>query len=364
MNMIARYAVAVLFNACFLLLSACDGSNPEDQLVTASILVANQGNFSEGTGSITAYDPSTSTSSTFADNFGSIIQSIFAKGDTLYAMANSASRVDIFSLATGARIGQIQDVASPRYMTTNGGNVGYITNLFDSPTSFSGGSITIVNLDTNTVADTVNVGPNPEGIISVGPRLFVANTSFGEGTTISMVDQLTEAVIATIEMNCFGPQFMVLDSDVEVVVACSGATIYDENFNPVEELDGEIVVFDGATITEVERITITGKIQTAGGIGLSVFHSPNTNEIFLVRDGNTVLRFDTRSNLIVDEMTISGSPIGAIAYDDLTEKLYLGRVPGFAQNGSVTIHERDGTQTGSFAAGIAPAQILLVRETR
>lgn len=348
--------------ALIVALSSCDSGSTEDTLVTSGIIVANQGNFTEGSGSVTVYNPASGNASTLADNFGSIVQSVFLTGDSLYVMANTANRVDVFNLETGNRLAQISGVVNPRYMITNGSDTGYITNLSDDPGGFTGGSVTVIDLATHSVVDTIGVGDNPEGLLAVGPRLFVANTGFGEGSTISVIDQVNAVVVGNLNMNCHGPQFLAVDAEVEVFAACSGATLYDENFNPVEELDGEIVVFDGATFDEVERIEIDGKIQTLFSAGVSIFHSPETEEIFYVQDANTIGRFNTATNSVINEISISGDPIGAIAYDHVDDKLYLGRVPGFDVSGSVTIHELDGTQTGSFSAGIAPSQIILARE--
>lgn len=362
MNKMIKRLKSVFVLALIVVLAACDSGSSEERLVTAGVVVANQGNFSEGTGSVTVYDPESNTTATLVDNLGSIVQSIFLKGDSLYVMANSASRIDVFSYSGGGRIAQIPGVVSPRYMTTNGSETGYITNLYDAPGSFSGGTVTVLDLTTHVVVDTITVGDQPEGILSVGPRLFVANNGFGSGTTVSVINQVSAETIGSIEMGCHGPHFMAVDAEVEVFVACSGGTLYDEDFNPVEELDGEIVVFDGATFSEVERVQIAGKIQAAFGSGTSIFHSPETEEVFYVRNSNTVGRFNTATNSVIDEVTISGDPISAIAYDHVDNKLYLGRVPAFDVNGSVTIHSVDGTQTGSFAAGVAPVQISFARD--
>ncbi len=63
----------------------------------------------------------------------------------------------------------------------------------------------------------------------------------------------------------------------------------------------------------------------------------------------------------MEVFTVSGAPIGAVAYDNLTKEFYLGRVPGFDQAGSVTIHDESGVQTSSFQAGIAPSHIIFNR---
>ncbi|NND72065.1 MAG: hypothetical protein HKN43_10840 [Rhodothermales bacterium] len=342
-------------------LTACDSADPDTVLITGGVVVTNQGNFSEGTGSITVYDPGTGLASQLAANFGSVLQSTFLKGDSLYIMANSASRIDILDVRSGARIGQISDVISPRYMTATG-NRAFVTNLFSSDTSFVGGAVTILDLQSSAVIDTMHVGNNPEGLAIIGPRLWVADNGFGNGTTLTILDHSSGNRLAALDIGCFGPRFITVDDEAEMFVLCTGTTIYDENFNPIEEIDGQVAVLDGATGASIVRIPAEGKIRTAGGVGQDMYHSPETQQLFFVRDAATVVRINTLSNAITTEFTVSGDPIGAVAFDHIDERLYLGRVTGFDQTGYVSIHDTAGVEVGRFDAGIAPSHIVFARE--
>ncbi|HYE58897.1 MAG TPA: hypothetical protein VD948_10335, partial [Rhodothermales bacterium] len=126
-----------------LVLSACD--NAGDEQTRGDVLVANQGNFSDANGSITRYDPEGGTASTPVSGLGTVIQSLYVDGGTLYVASNTAGRVDVFDTATLQRTGQITGLVSPRYMVRVGTKL-YVTNLYADAQTFTGGSVSVVDV--------------------------------------------------------------------------------------------------------------------------------------------------------------------------------------------------------------------------
>lgn len=323
-----------------------------------AVLVANQGNFSDANGSITVYDPaSDSARHRVMGNLGSIVQSIHLTGGTGYIMANSANRIDVFDPSGLQRTAQIDSVRSPRYMARVGPSTAYVTNLF-SGGGFSGGSVTVLDLDAQTASRTVEVGSNPEGIAVVGDRAFVANNGFGAGSTVSVLDTETHRVVDSVEVDCDGPRIAHADGDGEVWIFCSGNTTYDQDGNVTGRTDGAVRILDGETGNLLKRIAVDGQIRTAGP-GQDAHHSPETRRIYAVRDAESILRFDTSENSGPDTLSVpQGESIGAVAYDPGEDVLYVGRVPSFSERGTVQrIDPASGTVRGTFAAGVAPSHI-------
>lgn len=237
----------------------------------------------------------------------------------------------------------------------------YVTNLFKE--NFAGGIVSVVDLESGTVTGTIDVGDNPEGVAVVGDRAFVANHGFGGGTTVSILDTVTDTVISTVDVDCDGPRFLLADQDDEVFVFCTGQTLFDDNFNVIGETSGAIRILDGTTGAILDRIEIDGRLG-ASGPGQDAYHSAEAREIYVVQDATTVQRLDTRTNDIATTLELPGDPIGALAYDAVAQQLYVGRVAGFTEQGDVTLHDRTGAQVGQFTAGIAPAFIDFRVEAR
>ena len=350
------FAISAIFG---LIVAGCDTvGNENEDAPAAGVFVVNQGNFGDANGSVSVYDPVAQHTRTAAiSNLGSILQSATLVGDRLYLMANTGERIDIFDVETLEQTGQITDVISPRYMVTRG-QKGYVTNLYGAAGIFSGGNVTVIDLEQNQKLKEIEVGNNPEGLAIVGDRLYVANFGFGEDSTVSVIDLNSEEVIDTLDADCDGPRFLLPDKDDEIFVFCTGRTIFDENFEPIGETDGAVRVLKASTGEILLRIDIEGRIGSEGP-GQDAFYSQDRGLIYVVKNQDSILVFDTNRNDLVDEIgPFDGDPIGAVAYDAELERLYLGRVAGFVASGAVTIHADDGTEIDRFTAGIAPVHIM------
>ena len=341
-----RYLVLLILP---LLLVACDSNDPAPEPGASAVLVANQGNFSDGDGSVTAYDPETGTATERIGGLASIVQSVELSGDRLFVTANSGGRVEVRSARSGERLGLVE-VESPRYVASAGPNKAYVTSLlYDRPSE-----VVVFDPSTQEVAGTVEVGGFAEGIAVTNGRAYVAIGAFGASTEVVVLDIETDEVAERIDVGCVAPRFVLADGDGEVWIFCAGSP----------EDDGEIVVLDGASGDEVARLAVGGRVLTAGP-GQDAFFAPDAQEMYVVKDEATVLRFDAAANALRDELDLGGAPIGAVAYDARTERLYVGRADPdnpYTAAGAVTIHDRAGAEVGRFDAGVLPSHIVLLAE--
>jgi len=317
-----------------------------------TVFVGNQGNFSDANGSVTAFDPATGTVTQNAvPDLNTLIQSIALTETTGYVMANTSDRVDVFDPQTMARTGQILNVPSPRYMALIGGDRAYVSDLNDE-------TVSILDLQNNTVIGAIGVGFNPEYIAVHGNRAYVANFGFGFSTTLSVIDTDSDTVVETRELGCDGPRFGAFDRQDELWVFCVGKTVFNADFTEIiEQTNGTVVVFDAAGI-EVARFALDAQIGS-GSLGQDVFYSALSEEAFVLA-GSSILAFDTATNTALGPIPVPGdTPAAAVAFDATDGRFYVARVPGFTEAGYVSILDRTGASVGQFDAGIAPASIAL-----
>ena len=347
-----RYLFLLLFP---LVLVACDSTGVEVCDDTAdcavpptAVFIGNQGNFSDGDGSVTAYDPDTDTAVEPITDLRSIVQSVAVYGGRLYVTANTGGRVEVYDAATYASVGTVE-VENPRYVAYDGsrGRLYVSKQLYDRPSE-----VAVVDVATLDVVETIAVGGLAEGIVVARDRAFVATGAFGASQEVVVIDLETNSVVERIDVGCVSPRSLARDAVGEVWVFCAGAAATENQ----DEIPGAVVVLDAASGDEVARIAVDGLIATAGP-GQDVFASHGI-DVFTVRDQDTILRFSAETNTFVEAIPVPGDPIGAVAVSRAGQ-LYLGRVPGFDVRGGVTIHDDDGTQIGSFTAGVAPTSITL-----
>lgn len=348
-----------LLLAALIVSSGCDSGNTTPE--TTAVYVGNQGVFSDNSGSVTSYDPVAGTATQNAvPNLGGLVQAMKVHDGRLYILLNFSDsfstqrgRIDVMDLATGARIQQI-DVDVPRDMAFVGGTA-YVTNFYSS-------SVTPITLATGQLGPAIEVGDNPEGIAVVENRIYVSSFSagfdFAAGRDVRVFNAGANQVNATLDMGCDGPRSVLADNDDEVWVFCTGKTVYDADFNVVGRTNGAVVVLNGATGAVSARIPLTAQLGAAS-LGTDAAMSLANEEAFAIV-GNEILRFNTASNTLAGRFTVAGAPIGAIAYDEASDELYLGRLDpasGFSADGFVSVHSRTGVELRRFSAGVIPASI-------
>ena len=354
----------LVLSAFLLTWTGCDllSSSDDDPAIPAGVVVGNQGEFGAGDGSVTVYDPASNTSSTAVSNLESIVQSVEVIGNQLYVVANTGGRVDVYDVESFERIGMIEGLVSPRYIASAGGRL-FITNLYESSMSYSGGHVTVVDPESLEALDEIAVGDNPDGIAAVGGRVFVANSAFGAGNTVSVIDAAT-ADARPVEVDCDGPRWAEADADGDVFIFCTGQVIYDDSWNAIGSTDGAVIVLSGTSGEVVGRIDVDGRIG-ASEFGQDAYFDAVSERIFVLRSADDhfmVDVIDTRSNTISSSIGPFEGQIGAVAFDSSADELYLARINGFTNNGSVGIYNLDGELIRSFSTGIAPTSIRFLTD--
>ncbi len=337
----------------FLVLTATPVSAQE----ILGVYVANQGNFSTNDGSITWYDLSTGQVQEVLSNFGTLAQSITLHGEFGYIASNTSNAVDILKLSTNERIGQIPTVSSPRYITVIGPDKAYVSELWSS-------KVKVLDLASRTVVGSITTGTNPEDIAVVSDRVFVANSGFGNDSTLTIIDIQTDMVIETLDLECDGPRHLEVDQQDELWVFCNGNTVYNHDFTEIlERTNGAALVLNPLTGDLVKRIDFDYQVG-AGALGQDTHYSPQSEEIFLIRNDSTaVIVFDTSTNEYMETIAIPGTEsLGGLVYDATSRLFYVGRIVSFTEPGYVQILRRgDLSEAGHFDAGIAPAHLVFHR---
>ena len=141
-----------------------------------------------------------------------------ADGSKLYVALNGANTLGVIDTATNTLIKQIPVGNAPRqvvidgdraYVSNEGGRPatpGDFTNLSDgtpivsdrSTGAASTGTVSVVNLSTDTETATIPVGLEPTALYRDGPALFVANSN---DDSLSIIDADTNTVVQTVDTN-------------------------------------------------------------------------------------------------------------------------------------------------------------------
>ena len=207
--------LAILYT-CLVWMGCSNSTSSDEEENTSWVFVANEGNYGASDGSISMIDKFGNVFET--ESIGDVVQSLEVYNNKLIVLVNNSHKIKIYTITTEGLSMPGIDISTegsgPREMVVVDGKV-FFTNWVTS-------DVKIFNLSTYNIEASIPVGSMPEGIISDGTRLWVANS--GEDT-VSEID--ITSLSETRHIVGSGPQNLVLhNSDIYV-----SRTFYDESWN-------------------------------------------------------------------------------------------------------------------------------------
>ena len=218
------------------LLAGC--SPKEDQPIPAPVgsrvFVVNEGKFNSNNGTVALFDPTAKTvaldlfgtANGASRKLGDVVQHLAVAGNRGYAVVNNSNKVEVVSLPDFRSVATITGLASPRYFQAVSATRAYVTQWGNYAGTIRA-DVRVLDLTTNTVVDSIAVGPLPERLLLVGGRVFVVN--YG-GNTVSVLDPAINRVTATVRVGD-APNSLALDKNNRLWVLCGGEVKYDANYN-------------------------------------------------------------------------------------------------------------------------------------
>lgn len=336
--------------ATSLLIAGCEKDEEETvadpPAVTSGMVVACEGTFGASNASIhKIYDDGNVGNAMYAAANG------VAPGDVLqqyrefegrgYAVLNNSQKVDVLNTSDFSLIGTITGCDYPRDVFVLSQSKGYISN------GSGAGELLIFDPLSLDVTGSITVGQGPEEIAYNGTYVFVANSGgFGIDNTVSVIDPLSDAVIATVETGDV-PISLEVDYQNNVWVLCKGAIEYDADWNIVNETEAFLQRIDGMSHV------ITGQLQIGelGDHPQFMDADGDRNRLYLVNDGS-IRPF----NIVNGEFdgTFNGGPFHSVGVNPVTDEVYASSVPNYVDNDEVNVLTSEGVFVASYNVGIAP----------
>jgi len=190
--------LSLLFS-CIIWTGCSNSTLPNEEINTSWVFVANEGNFGASNGSISMIDDRGFVHETEA--IGDVVQSLEVYEDKLIVLINNSHMIKVYDIVSeGIAMPGIAiqtNGSSPREMVIIDGMV-YFTNWNTS-------DVKVFNLHTYNIENSIPVGVMPEGIITDGIKLWVANS--GEDT-VHEIDIISNTVTAIYTVGQ-GPQNLV-----------------------------------------------------------------------------------------------------------------------------------------------------------
>ena len=317
-------------------------------------IISNEGNFSDANGSLSLFDPEERMAynnllqSTKQQTLGGIIQKIRLIDRKLFVITNNANMLYIFNYPSFEQIAKV-DLEAKNPVDIGllpNTNKAYITDLFQNV-------VWHVDLTSYQIVDSIHVGSNPRDILVHNNFAYVANTGFGNDSTITVIHTDSHTIEQTLTVGRSPNQLYLYNNQLWVV--CQGLIYYDEQFirQPQKDIPGSIHIID---LSSLQTIHI---IETDGfPIQLEILELDNNVIGWLVHNTKTVLINPLTFTL--ESMTTLNRSFSFLSYSPTENIIYAGKNTGYTQSGQLLrLQPLNLAVVDSFTVGIAPNGIII-----
>ena len=347
--LVASFAMVVAISACKKDDPQAEApATPTPSAYESGVFVTNEGPFSNGTGTISYFNKTNSTTSN--DIFqskngyplGSIVQSMSIYNSKGYIVVNNAGKVEIVDAGTFASAGVISNLNNPRYFLGVNSTTGYVSEWgADGMT----GAIKVVNLSTNTVTSTIATGKGAENMLKVGNKVYVAcGGGFGNDSVVTVIDALTNAVTGTIDVGA-NPKSLQLDANGKIWVLCAGQ--WDVNYSMLEKT-GSLVRINSTT----DSVELSLPLASMYSQPFNLVINAAKTSLYYTFDSKVYTQSVTASTL--NTTAVISRFFYGLGIDPATDYIYGADAGNFSSNGNVLRYNVSGAVIDSFAVGIGP----------
>jgi hypothetical protein len=223
--MTMKYLKNLLLIYVFFVLASCEKKVQETELNSVAtwlksdgVFVINEGNYLAGNGTLSfySYDSAKLFNNLFflanSRPLGDVPNSMVISGNKGYLVVNNSGKIEVVDKNTMISLKTIDGLVSPRNMAIIGTEKAYVSSLYSN-------SLTILDLNSNTVKGSIKIRRSSEAMVSVGTSIYVS--SWYSGNEVLVINTATDLLIDSVVV-APEPESMVVDKNNKLWVLCSG----------------------------------------------------------------------------------------------------------------------------------------------
>ncbi len=335
----ALFFVAVTFS-----LISCTDDTPKGEYEDG-IFITNEGTNNNGSVSFYSYGGDKVINQVFQTKndrpLGTFIQSLTVSGDKAYIVVNGSDKVEVANKYTMEEQAVIDGLTSPRYMVAQG-KKGYVSCWGDN-------TVKVVDLDSYTVTNSINVASGPEKMCIKNNKLYVLNSGgWSYDSILSVIDLEKEQVVANVEVP-YSPIDIVEDKDGYFWILSKGKQVYDpQTYALIDQSPSVLFKVDPANNQVILTMELFEEMHPTclevdkdrkylffgGGYGFQGIYK---------------LEIGTTTATQITDVFAYGFNV-----DANSNVLFAAISPDFSKSGTLIRMDLDGNQLGEYTVGIGP----------
>jgi len=340
--------LAVAFTAC-----EKDPVSKSDKSISG-VFILNQGGWRTNDASLWTYSPESGKTSvvisSIANNqLGNLAQDMLIYGGKLYIAITGSSVIRVLDVATKQDVKTIPFFndgipCQPRYLAAYDGKI--------YATCYNGEEGIVARIDTATLVweAQTGVGSYPEGIAESNGKFYVANSGYGYGNTVSVVDIATFSELRKITV---GTNPNIVRADGNYIYLSYQGTSWEGVPGGFQRMD----VRDNSVVT----VSDSPKADFAIANGIIYYYdvtydSTGSTEVSFGKMSVAANGSKTVSPLITGNVSMV-SPYGIVVHPE-TGDVYISDAGDYVNPGSVFIFDSQGKKINEFTVGIVPCKFV------
>jgi hypothetical protein len=314
------------------------------------VLVANEGPFGSGSGTISFYYRNSSAA--YNDIFemvndfplGNIVQSVNTHNKRAYVVVNNAGKVEVVVDSTFKSVATINNLELPRHFLGISNAKGYVTEWGNFGVN---GAVKVIDLNTNGVTATIATGKGAERMVLINNTAYVAcGGGFDHDSVLTLINTTTDAVSNTLTVGP-NPSHLQTDANGKLWVLCVGK--WNSGYTALEKTS-QLVRVNPTTNTIEQSFTFGSTSAQASNLVINTAK----DKLYYTYNGSVYEHSITAGAL-------SGTPLisksfYSLGFDAQSGHLFGGDAGNFSSNGYVYRYTAAGNKVDSFSVGVIPTQ--------
>lgn len=350
------YLFILFFTLC--LATACEDDDccvpppTETPQYAKGVLIANEGQFGSGSGSVSYYDREQNVveNEIFArvntESLGSVVQQVSVFRDNIYIVVNGANKVVEARADDFLFTGTISGLQQPRFFLGVDDDISYVSQWGED------GLTANVAIVQNANLSVINTIPTPAGadkMILVADKVWViCSGGFGRENKVAVINIIKGEVVSEIEVG-LTPRSIVRDKNNKIWVACSGNV-----FDPTDNENGRLFRINASSFVIEETFDLGETVQDFN----FDLVTNNTQDVLYYNMGGAVYRQPIEETTLQTTPFITGSNVVSLyglGYDAVSNLLYISDAKDFASDGEIQRYDADsGAFIDALGVKVAP----------
>lgn len=344
--------LVIITSVLFTILTSCvkfdegDEENTVESLLSAKgVFLLNEGNFNHGNGSLSFYSYNSFTLynqlfySVNQRPLGDIPMSMAINGNRIYIVVNNSGRIEIVDKSSLKSVSSVTGLVSPRYIEVVGTNKAYVTSLYSD-------SVAILNLSTGNISGYIDLKKPSEAItVSSSGKAFIAHW-YG-GNKIMVVNIESNQVIDSVEVGA-EPESMAIDRYNTLWVLCNGG--WDRKQN------AELIAINVSDHKIVRRLVFPSITDSP----LCLRIDGRGENLYYLKNG--VMQFNVKSSELPLNPVIyeNNHLFYKLAVNPENDEIFVTDVVDYIRKGYLLRYKNNGTPVSEIEADIIPGFMYFI----